>query len=84
MSKGQIVVPDYGPYATEADVSLLGRLTAGVNTLDELPPKLRQRMLLGETEASGATFEDAELLAKYALLPKGTNKWNDEVDAAMK
>lgn len=42
-----------------------------MNTLEELPPMLHQQALLIEKEdkvASGATFEDPELLAKYARL----------------
>jgi hypothetical protein len=42
------------------------RLIAGVNTLAELPPKLRQRaLLIPEKAASGATHDDAETSAKY-------------------
>lgn len=46
-----------------------GRLIAGANTLAELSPKGRRAVSLMEhKEAAGATFEDAELLAKYAGL----------------
>ena len=69
--KGQIVVPDFGFYGREAHVSLIreGRLIAGVNTLVELPPKLRQAVLLiKDKKGSGTTFDDAETLARYAGL----------------
>lgn len=69
--QGQIVVPDFGFYGREAHISLIRekRLIAGVNTLEELPPKLRQAVLLiKEKHGSGATAEDAETLAKYAGL----------------
>jgi hypothetical protein len=68
-------VPDFGFYGREAHASLIreGRLIAGMNTLQELPPKLRQASLLIEDkEASGATIDDAEILAAYARLKRGT------------
>jgi hypothetical protein len=41
------------------------RLVAGVNSLKELSPKLRQAVLwVKDKEASGATTEDAKTLAK--------------------
>jgi hypothetical protein len=64
-----IVVPDFGFYGREGHVSVIreNRLVAGVNSLGELPPKLRQSVLLiKDKEAAGATVEDAETLAKYA------------------
>lgn len=88
--KGQIVVEDGGFYLREQHISLIRerRLIVGVNTLAELPPKLRQAVLLiGDKEASGTTFEDAELLAKYAgLRPDPTrddNPYNRFVREAM-
>ena len=61
-----------------------GRLIAGVNVLNELPPKLRQGMLLiKDKRASGATFEDAETLAQYAGLQPSTVGFNDFVSEAM-
>jgi hypothetical protein len=69
--KGQIVIEDGGFYLRDMHASLLReeRLIARVNTLAELPPKLRQTVLLIKDKmASGATYEDAELLAKYAGL----------------
>jgi len=88
--KGQVVVPDFGFYGREAHTSLIreGRLIAGVNTLQELSPRLRQAVLLIEDKvASGATYEDAELLAKYAgLRPDPTRErspYNEFVREAM-
>jgi hypothetical protein len=70
--KGQLVIPDFGFYARDAHASLLrgdGRIIARVDTLEELPRNLRQNVLLIKDKvASGATYEDAELLAKYAGL----------------
>jgi hypothetical protein len=66
--KGQIIVPDFGFYGREAHAGLIGegRLIAGVNSLSELSPRLRQAVLLiPDKEGSGATFEDAETLARY-------------------
>jgi hypothetical protein len=84
--KGQIVVPDFGFYGRDAHVSLIreGRLIAGVNSLSELPAKLRQAVLLIEDKvASGATLEDAEMLAEYARLARGTNGFNELVQDAI-
>jgi hypothetical protein len=70
--KGQVVVPDFGFYGREGHVSLIreNRLIAGVNSLAELSPKLRQAVLLiKDKEAAGATYEDAETLARYAGFP---------------
>jgi hypothetical protein len=84
--KGQLVVPDFGFYGREAHASLIreGRLIAGVNTLQELSPKLRQSVLLIEDKvASGATTDDAETLAAYARLTRDTVAYNDFVAGAI-
>jgi hypothetical protein len=84
--KGQIVLPDGGFYLREAHVSLIreNRLIAGVNTLQELSPKLRQNILLiPEKIASGATFDDAETLAGYAGLARTANGFRDFVADAI-
>jgi hypothetical protein len=55
-----------------------------VNTLNELPPKLRQMaLLIKDKQASGATVEDAEELARYERLPRGTNGFLDFVAKAI-
>ena len=45
--RGQLVVPEFGFYGREQHISLVreGRLTAGLNFLGELPPKLRRACL---------------------------------------
>ena len=49
----------------------------GVNTLAELPPRLRQTVLLiSDKVPSGATAEDADTLARYEGLQKGVNNYN--------
>ena len=81
--KGQLVLPSFGFYGRDAHVNPIeeGRLIAGVNTLGELSPLMRQNMLLvTEKVASGAFAEDAEELAKYQGLLKGTNAFNDFVE----
>jgi hypothetical protein len=83
--EGQIVVPDFGFYGREGHVSLIreSRLIAGVNHLSELSPKLRHSVLLIKDKvASGTTVEDAETLASYARLLRGTNGFNDFVQGA--
>ena len=88
--KGQVIIPDFGFYGRDAHVSLIreGRLIAGVNTLAELPVKLRNAVLLiKDKEAAGATYEDAETLAKYrGLRPdlqREDNEYNRFVDKAV-
>ena len=84
--KGQVVVPDFGFYGRDCHVSLIreNRLIAGVNFLDELPEALRNAaMLIEDKVASGVTMKDAETLASYARLLRGTNGYNDFVQAAV-
>jgi hypothetical protein len=84
--RGQIIVPDFGFYGRENHVSLIReeRLIAGVNFLSELPPKLRNSVLLMDDKiASGTTFDDAQVLADFARIPRGTNAFNSFVDEAM-
>jgi hypothetical protein len=83
---GQLVIPDFGFYGREAHASLVRekRLVAGVNTLQELTPKLRQTLLLmQEKTGKGTTYQDAETLARYAKKAPGTNEFNSYVDSAM-
>jgi hypothetical protein len=73
--QGQIVIPDLGFYGRDFHSRLLReeRLIAGVNFLDELPDRLRKNVLLIEDkEPSGTTVDDAEELARYERLPRGT------------
>ena len=84
--KGQVVVPDFGFYGREMHTSLIRqeRLIAGIDTLQELSPKLRQAVLLIEDKVgSGTTFDDGETLAQYAGLVRGRNNYNDFVEASM-
>jgi len=84
--KGQVVVPDFGFYGRELHVRLIreNRLIAGINTLAELTPKLRQSVLLiPQKMPCGTTYEDAETLAKYGRLAPGTNGFNDFVAEAL-
>lgn len=84
--KGQLVVEDLGFYGRDLHVGLVEqeRLIAGVNFLDELPDKLRQRCLLIEDKVlSGASLEDAEKVAKYEGYAKGTTGFHDFVKGAI-
>jgi hypothetical protein len=83
--KGQIIVPDFGFYARDFHTSLIreNRLIAGVHTLAELDSTLRQMCLLMEKVGSQCTYDDAEVLAKYAGLQPKTVAYIDFVDAAM-
>jgi hypothetical protein len=88
--KGQVVVPDGGFYLRDAHASLLrqDRLIVGVNSLNEMPVKLRQMaLLIRERVPTGALYEDAVTLAYHAgLRPDPTrenNPFNNFVRAAM-
>lgn len=84
--KGQVVVPDFGFYGRDAHISLIreNRLIAGVNFLDELPPKLRRAtLLIKDKRGAGAIAQDADLLATYAGLTPGVVGHTDFVQGAM-
>jgi hypothetical protein len=83
----QLVISDYGLYAREMHAQLIleDRLIAGVNTLSELPPQLRQLALLQETIACGTTWDDAETLAKKdSLYGRGSVDFGDKISEAMR
>jgi hypothetical protein len=80
--KGQLVVPDFGFFGRDFHASLIpqNRLIAGVNSLAELTPKLRQSVLLiNDKVACSTTGDDAETLALYAGMRRWTNKFNEYV-----
>jgi hypothetical protein len=84
--KGQVIIPDFGFYGREHHVALVrqGRLVAGVNTLSELSVPLRQALLtIPNKIAARATFEDAEVLARYEGLVPRSNAYNDFIASAM-
>jgi hypothetical protein len=86
MYKGQIIIPDFGFYGRDTHISLVRekRLIAGVNHLGELPPQLRSAcLLIKDKHGAGALYDDAETLAQYARLSKGTNEYNDFISHAM-
>lgn len=77
---GQIVIPDFGFYSSPHHTSLIrqGRLIAGINSLDEVPLKMRQQLLLIKDKAAKhCTAADAEILAQYAGLAPATNAYAD-------
>ena len=82
-AQGQVVVPDLAFYGRDFHSRLIReeRLIAGVNFLDELPPGLRKSVLLiSDKVPSGTTVDDAEELARYERLIKGTNAFNEFVE----
>jgi hypothetical protein len=79
-------VPDFGFYGREGHVSLIRekRLIAGVNFLGELPPKLRQSVLLIKDKVpNGTTMEDAGTVAQYEGLIPGTVGFTNFTQTAM-
>lgn len=65
---GQLIMPDFGFCARDIHTNLFDehRLIAGVNTLNELPPSLRERALLvKEKYPSHTTHDDAVELARF-------------------
>jgi len=85
-AKGQVAVPDFGFCGRDIHSRLIReeRLIAGVNFLSELPEKLRRTtLLINERIPSGTTVEDAEELARYERLARGTNGFLDFVAKAI-
>jgi hypothetical protein len=85
-AKGQVIVPDFGFYGRMFHMALIRqeRLIAGVNFLDELPPKLRQGALqVEEKTGQRCTFEDAQTLAQYARLTPNTTAHTELVQRLM-
>lgn len=83
--KGQIVLDDGGFYLRDMHSALMreNRLIFGVNSLEELPTKIRRMVSTTEREAHGASYDDAVQLALYAGYQRGANDFNDEVEKAM-
>lgn len=83
--KGQLVIPDFGFYGKSAALIREERLIAGINSFDEVPKKLRSALLsIKDKRGQGAIHEDAETLAVYEGLVRGTNGFNDFVENAMR
>lgn len=83
--RGQIILPD-GFYLRDHHISLVReqRLIAAVNTLSELPERLRQAVLSIPTKiAAHALYEDAEVLARYRGLVPNTIEHSDFISEAM-
>ena len=84
---GPVVIPDFGFYAIPHHIQLIrqNRLVAGLNVLDEVPAAIRQQLLLMHPKLGHrCTFDDAEILAQYAGIPRGTNAHTDFIAAAMR
>lgn len=79
---GPVVIPDFGFYATRFHTSLLrqDRLIAGITSFDEVPSFRNQLLLIEDKVGSRCTPDDAELLALYAGIRKGTNAYNEFVE----
>lgn len=85
-SQGQVLVPDGGFYLRPFHMSLIrqNRLTCSVSRLEELPPSLKQAMLLiKDKRGSGCTYDDAETLALYAGHERNTRGFQDYVQGVM-
>lgn len=75
-SKGQVAITDFGFYGRDYLSYLIReeRLIAGVRTLAQLSPALRQEVLLiNEKDGSRTTAEDAGVLADYHGLVGGSS-----------
>lgn len=84
--RGQVIIPDFGFYGREHHVALIrqNRLIAGVTTLSEVSPKLQQALLtVAQKIGTRATYEDAEVLAKYAGLVPRTEGFGSFIKTAM-
>jgi hypothetical protein len=84
--KGQVVIPDFGFYGREHHITLIrqNRLVAGVTTLAEVSPVLRQALLtIPDKMGSQATFDDAEELANYSGFERRSRGHTDSIFDAM-
>lgn len=80
--KQHIIIPDAGFYLRNFHISLIrqNRLTAGVRVLSQLPPVLRDELLLIDDKTGAhCTYEDAVVLAGYAGLIPGVGNHTDFV-----
>lgn len=82
--EGQVIIPDFGFYARDFHAALIrqNRLVAGLYTLSELEPKLRQLCLLMPKIPLQCTVNDAEILAAYAGLTPHTVGYSDFITEA--
>jgi hypothetical protein len=73
-----VVIPDFGFYACAPHGDLLRqkRLTAGINSFDEVPRFKQNLLLIDKKIPSHCTPEDAKLLAQYTGLMPSSNAYN--------
>lgn len=83
---GIVVVPDFGFYGVPAHSRLIrqGRLVAGLNFLDEVPRLRNQLLTIPNKIGRHTTPDDAEMLAVYAGLQRGTDGFSTFVQRAIK
>lgn len=83
---GTVALSDFGFYAHKGHKSLIrqNRLIAGVTSFDEVPELKSQLLMIEKKIGSRCTPDDAEILALYAGIPKGTNDYNDFIHRAIR
>lgn len=88
--KGQVVVRDFGFYGRNEHIRLIRekRLVAQVDTLEGMPERLVQNLLLMKSKfAKNANFKDAELIARNSGLKpdflREDNEYNKFIKDAM-
>lgn len=82
--QGLVIIPDFAFYAHKGHTGLIRqkRLIAGVHFLDEVP-QLRNHLLRMDKNGRGCLFDDAQVLADFAGLERGTNGYAAEVSRLM-
>jgi len=78
----QVVIPDFGFYGRDYLTYLIrqDRLIAGVQTLSQLSPKLRQEVLLIEDkEGRGCTYDDAVVLTNYKGISPNAREYREQI-----
>jgi len=68
----------------KADITSVAWVLAVQEFLGECTKRLKPRTVMDRKIASHATYEDAETLAAYSGLSRGTNEFNDYVSRGMK
>jgi len=91
--KGQLIIPDFGFYGRDTHSSLIRqkRLVAGLESLDDLPPRLRRSLLSvasaqaheDEKIGYGALYKDAYELALAARKIPDTDGFSTYIHHAM-
>lgn len=83
--RGTVVVPDFGFFACAMHRTLIrqDRLIAGIRSFDDVPLLRNELLSIADKTGSHCTPDDAELLALYAGIARGTVAHADFIQRAI-